>query len=226
MSLEINVSVIKRFNAFAKVISEIKSADFLRKVKSKAEDWYAVGFKLSDCEFSSSNCKVCGGYHLNSTFKGYSKSVRNAILCKCENKIKKEKKEKKVEVEIEVESESEEVEEKSERLLKKKSPKPKPVEEEKSERLLKKKVVVEKKSPKSETRTSSVKTDIDEVEGRGLQLKKYSEKSFAVYGDTKSCKEDLKRLGGKFNMNLKEGPGWIFRSAAAPAVSAWLEDNE
>ena len=31
----------------------------------------------------------------------------------------------------------------------------------------------------------------------------YSEKSFAVYGETKKFKDILKNLGGRFNKNLK-----------------------
>ena len=45
-----------------------------------------------------------------------------------------------------------------------------------------------------------------------MNIKDYSEKSFVVYGDdTKKYKEEIKKLGGKFNSNLKDvGPGWIF----------------
>jgi len=42
----------------------------------------------------------------------------------------------------------------------------------------------------------------------------YSEKSFAVYGETKKFKDILKKLGGRFNKNLKidneNKAGWIF----------------
>jgi hypothetical protein len=38
----------------------------------------------------------------------------------------------------------------------------------------------------------------------------YTDKSIAVYGDTKPWAHNLKTLGGKFNGNLKNGPGWIF----------------
>lgn len=43
-----------------------------------------------------------------------------------------------------------------------------------------------------------------------MNLEQYSEKSFAVYGNTKPYAQYLKDLGGKFNQNLKSGPGWIF----------------
>lgn len=38
----------------------------------------------------------------------------------------------------------------------------------------------------------------------------YSEKAIAVIGDTKEIKEELKRLGGRFNPRLSCGAGWIF----------------
>lgn len=61
----------------------------------------------------------------------------------------------------------------------------------------------------------------------------YSEKAFAVYGDTKSVKDMLKTLGGKFNPHLTHPVtgdklvGWIFSKkrwdsvkAAFPALDA------
>lgn len=48
----------------------------------------------------------------------------------------------------------------------------------------------------------------------GVELVEYSAKAFAVFGNTKSIKEQLKALGGRFNGRLKRGaeiaPGWIF----------------
>ena len=49
-----------------------------------------------------------------------------------------------------------------------------------------------------------------------IQLVKYSEKSVAVFGETKAIKEKLKFLGGRFNRALvdpangEKTPGWIF----------------
>ena len=39
----------------------------------------------------------------------------------------------------------------------------------------------------------------------------YTDKSIAVFGDTKPWQENLRALGGKFNGSLKGGPGWIFQ---------------
>jgi hypothetical protein len=43
-----------------------------------------------------------------------------------------------------------------------------------------------------------------------LNLIDYSEKAFCITGQTKPIKEQLKQLGGRFNMYLTCGPGWIF----------------
>ena len=43
-----------------------------------------------------------------------------------------------------------------------------------------------------------------------LYLEEYSEKAIVVRGETKSCSEDLKTLGGKYNPKLRGGGGWIF----------------
>lgn len=48
------------------------------------------------------------------------------------------------------------------------------------------------------------------VEAGTVQIVDYSEKSFAVIGDTKPIKDKLKELGGKFNFRLTCGAGWIF----------------
>lgn len=47
-----------------------------------------------------------------------------------------------------------------------------------------------------------------------IEIHDYTEKSFIVIGDTKSIKDDLKMIGGRFNPNLTlEGErvaGWVF----------------
>jgi hypothetical protein len=50
-----------------------------------------------------------------------------------------------------------------------------------------------------------------------LEIVDYTEKSVAVFGDTKSFKEELLKLGGKFNGSLTRNgekvAGWIFSKA-------------
>jgi len=43
-----------------------------------------------------------------------------------------------------------------------------------------------------------------------LKIVDYSDKAFAVIGETKPIKDTLKALGGRFNMFLTCGAGWIF----------------
>ena len=41
-------------------------------------------------------------------------------------------------------------------------------------------------------------------------LSDYSEKGFVLRGDTVHFKNSLRKLGGKWNKNLKGGKGWVF----------------
>lgn len=50
----------------------------------------------------------------------------------------------------------------------------------------------------------------------------YSEKAIAVVGDTKAIKDELKKLGGKFNPRLSCGAGWIFSAKKRAAVEKLL----
>ena len=43
-----------------------------------------------------------------------------------------------------------------------------------------------------------------------IKLIDYSDKCLAVIGDTKPFKNDLKKMGGRFNYDLSCGAGWIF----------------
>lgn len=61
-----------------------------------------------------------------------------------------------------------------------------------------------------------------EVAPGSVQIVDYSEKAFAVIGDTKTIKENLKTLGGRFNYNLSCGPGWIFSKKSLAAVTEFL----
>lgn len=55
-----------------------------------------------------------------------------------------------------------------------------------------------------------------------LTIIEYNDKSFAVIGDTKPIKDELKRLGGRFNGKLSCGSGWIFSNKARDAVNAFI----
>lgn len=55
-----------------------------------------------------------------------------------------------------------------------------------------------------------------------LSCTDYSDKAIVVRGDTKEHKEELKNLGGKYNANLRDGPGWIFSKKNEDKVQAYI----
>ncbi|KAJ3306653.1 hypothetical protein HDU76_004772 [Blyttiomyces sp. JEL0837] len=61
-----------------------------------------------------------------------------------------------------------------------------------------------------------------------IRIVDYTEKAIAVVGETRPVKDDLKKMGGKFNLKLKVGgavvPGWIFPTAKRGEVAAWLDE--
>lgn len=63
---------------------------------------------------------------------------------------------------------------------------------------------------------------VTKVEGKDVEIIDYSEKSFAVVGNTKEIKDDLKRLGGRFNFRLTCGAGWIFSKSKLEEVKQYL----
>ena len=74
---------------------------------------------------------------------------------------------------------------------------------------------VQEENTQMETQTAESKPTVESTENTEMFLKEdYSEKSFAVYGNTREHKDTLKALGGKFNKYLKiDGErkvGWIF----------------
>jgi hypothetical protein len=74
----------------------------------------------------------------------------------------------------------------------------------------------EAKKPVNKTSESNIKfVDVKIVD--------YSEKSFVVIGNTKPIKETLKQLGGKFNMYLTCGCGWIFPNTKKEMVLSALK---
>ena len=61
-----------------------------------------------------------------------------------------------------------------------------------------------------------------EVPAGEIQVIEYSDKAIAVIGDTKSIKEKLASIGGKYNRYLKCGEGWIFSKKKLPELEALL----
>lgn len=54
----------------------------------------------------------------------------------------------------------------------------------------------------------------------------YSDKFFAVFGDTKDYRQELKGLGGKFNENVNGKPGWIFLNFSKIKVKEFINNLE
>jgi hypothetical protein len=65
---------------------------------------------------------------------------------------------------------------------------------------------------------------VPEKEHYSLEIEKYSEKSIAVFGDTKYYKEELKDLGGKYNPNLNGKAGWIFSNKNRDKLEEWIKN--
>lgn len=60
------------------------------------------------------------------------------------------------------------------------------------------------------------------VQINSLEIIDYSEKAFAVIGETKPIKDTLKDLGGRFNFRLSCGAGWIFPKSKETTVKMAL----
>lgn len=78
---------------------------------------------------------------------------------------------------------------------------------------------IEQTEPVAETTSA-------EVAAGKIQIVDYSEKAFAVIGETKPLKDNLKELGGSFNPRLTCGAGWIFSKTKLEAVKAFLIQNK
>jgi len=71
-----------------------------------------------------------------------------------------------------------------------------------------------------------IKAAEQEEEKANLQIVDYSEKAIAVVGDTKTIKEQLKQLGGRFNPKLSCGAGWVFPKSKLAEVQKFVEVGE
>lgn len=73
---------------------------------------------------------------------------------------------------------------------------------------------------------NDIKAAMQDEEKAAVQIIDYSEKAFAVVGETKNIKDDLKRLGGRFNPKLTCGAGWIFSKKVLDEVKKFLDCGE
>lgn len=61
---------------------------------------------------------------------------------------------------------------------------------------------------------------------KGLEIVDYSEKAIAVIGETKNIKDELKKLGGRYNPRLKCGAGWIFPKTKMEDIQKLLSNEQ
>jgi hypothetical protein len=54
----------------------------------------------------------------------------------------------------------------------------------------------------------------------------YTNTSVVVEGETIKYKEDLKKLGGKYNAKLKNGPGWIFPKSSEKDIISFINGGK
>lgn len=94
-----------------------------------------------------------------------------------------------------------------------------------------KKEVAKAKAAKKTSKVEAPEVEVIKINKRtinklGLQYVNYSEKSFAIIGDTKPIKEELKTLKGRFNARLtvdgEQVAGWVFAKRNAEPVKKSL----
>lgn len=67
----------------------------------------------------------------------------------------------------------------------------------------------------------------EELENRPtISIVEYSDKAFAVVGNTKEVKTELKAMGGRFNAKLSCGAGWIFSNKSREAVERFISSGK
>ena len=59
-----------------------------------------------------------------------------------------------------------------------------------------------------------------------IKIEDYTDRSIVVNGETRKYKEDLKKLGGKYNGILKNGPGWIFPKSSESSVKNFIKEGK
>lgn len=73
----------------------------------------------------------------------------------------------------------------------------------------------------------AMKEEQQEAEGKpAINIIDYSDRAFAVVGDTKAVKDALKKMGGSFNSKLSCGAGWIFSQKKRAEVEKFIASGE
>lgn len=82
-----------------------------------------------------------------------------------------------------------------------------------------------KRTEKDEPEKKEVVRNVEDVLASEINIIDYSEKAFAVIGETKPIADILKNLGGRFNRKLSCGAGWIFSKRSLDNVKEALKVN-
>lgn len=82
-----------------------------------------------------------------------------------------------------------------------------------------------KRTEKDEPEKKEVVRNVEDVLASEINIIDYSEKAFAVIGETKPIADILKNLGGRFNRKLSCGAGWIFSKRSLDNVKEALNVN-
>ena len=87
------------------------------------------------------------------------------------------------------------------------------------------------KAAAPKTKATNPKTAAPKAEKPRYTMIQYSEKCLALFGDTKPIKEELKKIGGRYNPNLhpftkdQSVPGWIFANKAKADLEALISNH-
>jgi hypothetical protein len=59
-----------------------------------------------------------------------------------------------------------------------------------------------------------------------LTIEDYNGRCVVMYGNTRKYKEDLKKMGGKYNGRLNNGPGWVFPKTCEGELASFIKKGE
>lgn len=61
---------------------------------------------------------------------------------------------------------------------------------------------------------------------KDIYVEKYTDQSVVVRGETRQYKEDLKKLGGKYNSRLRGESGWIFPKSKQNDIVKFMKEGK
>lgn len=65
-----------------------------------------------------------------------------------------------------------------------------------------------------------------QIQFKDIYVEEYTDRSVVVRGETRQYKEDLKKLGGKYNSRLKGEPGWIFPKSKQNDIVKFIKEGK